>query len=86
MYIPHLNCQASLISKVSGACTAVIVYINHFFHLNQQNKSYESKEKFLQGSNHYKRVLETAKLAYANKTKNSYHFPGTWLPGLLANC
>ena len=37
----------------------------------QQNKYSESKGKFRQASNHCKRVLETAKLAYANKTKES---------------
>ena len=37
----------------------------------QQNKSSESKVKFRQASNRCKRVLETAKLAYATKTKDS---------------
>ena len=37
----------------------------------QQNKSSESKVKFRQVSNHWKRVLEAAKLAYANKMKES---------------
>ena len=37
----------------------------------QQNKSSESKVKFRQASNRCKRVLEAAKLAYANKTKES---------------
>ena len=37
----------------------------------QQNKSSESKVKFRQASNHCKRVLEAAKLAYATKTKES---------------
>ena len=37
----------------------------------QQNKSSESKVKFRQAINHCKRVLEAAKLAYANKTKES---------------
>ena len=37
----------------------------------QQNKSSESKVKFKQASNRCKRVLEAAKLAYANKTKES---------------
>ena len=37
----------------------------------QQNKSSESKVKFSQASNHCKRVLEAAKLVYANKTKES---------------
>ena len=37
----------------------------------QQNKSSDSKVKFRQASNRCKRVLEAAKLAYANKTKES---------------
>ena len=41
--------------------------------LNQKNKS-DSKVKFRQASNRCKRVLEAAKLAYANKTKESNTF------------
>ena len=37
----------------------------------QREKSSDSKVKFRQASNHCKRVLEAAKLAYANKTKES---------------
>ena len=37
----------------------------------QREKSSNSKVKFRQASNHCKRVLEAAKLAYANKTKES---------------
>ena len=37
----------------------------------QREKSSDSKIKFRQASNHCKRVLEAAKLAYANKTKES---------------
>ena len=37
----------------------------------QQDKSSDSKVKFRQASSHCKRVLEAAKLAYANKTKES---------------
>ena len=37
----------------------------------QLNKFSEIKVKFRQASNHCKRVLEAAKLAYANKTKES---------------
>ena len=37
----------------------------------QKDKSSESKVKFRQVSNCCKRVLEAAKLAYANKTKES---------------
>ena len=45
----------------------------------------ESKVKFRQANKHWKMVIETAKLAYANK-KRVYHFPETWLSGLLKNC
>ena len=55
----------------SAACAAAIVHRNHFFRLYQQNKSSESKVKFRQTSNRFKRVLEAAKLAYATKTKES---------------
>ena len=55
----------------SAACAAAIVHINHFFRLYQQNRSSESKVKFRQASNHRKKVLEAAKLAYATKTKGS---------------
>ena len=37
----------------------------------QKDKSFDSKVKFRQVSNHCKRVLEAAKLVYANKTKES---------------
>ena len=37
----------------------------------QKDKSSDSKVKFRQASNHCKRVLEAAKLAHANKTKES---------------
>ena len=52
-----------------------LVHRNHFFHLYQQNKS-KSKVKFRQVSNHCKRGLETATLAYATKTKGFKHIPG----------
>ena len=38
---------------------------------SQKGKTSESKVKFRQASNHCKRVLEAAKLAYANETKES---------------
>ena len=37
----------------------------------QKDKSSDSKVKFRQASNHCKRVLEAAKLTYANKMKES---------------
>ena len=73
VYIPHRKYQVKPHSSpwFSAACAAAIVHRNHFFHLYQQNKSSESKVKFRQASNHCKRVLEAAKLAYATKTKES---------------
>ena len=55
----------------SAACAAAIVYRNHFFRLHQTDKSSEFKIKFRQARNCCKRVLEAAKLVYANKTKES---------------
>ena len=44
---------------------------NTFFCLYQQNKSAESEVKFRLARSHRKKVLEAAKLRYANKTKES---------------
>ena len=44
---------------------------NHFFFFFQKDKSSVSKVKFREASNCCKRVLEAAKLAYVNKTKQS---------------
>ena len=73
VYIPHHKYQVKphLSPWFSAACAGAIVHRNHFFCLYQQNKSSESKVKFRQASNHCKRVLEAAKLAYATKTKES---------------
>ena len=68
----------------SAACAATIVHRNHFFRLYQQNKSSESKGKFRQTSSFCIRVLEAAKLAYANNTRVC-HFLETWLSELLAS-
>ena len=73
VYIAHRKYQAKPLSFpwFSAACAAPIVYKNHFFCLYQKDKSAQSKTKFRQTSNGYKSVLETAKLAYANKAKKS---------------
>ena len=73
VYIPNRKYQVKPHSSpwFSAACTAAIVHRNHFFHLYQREKSSDSKVKFRQTSNHCKRVLESAKLTYANKTKKS---------------
>ena len=67
---------------VFNSCAAAIVHRYHFFRLYQKDKSSDSKVnfrqlviftkvKFRQASNRCKRFLEAAKLAYANKTKES---------------
>ena len=73
VYIPHRKCQVKPHSSpwFSATCAAAIVHRNHFFRLYQKDKSSDSKVKFRQASNRCKRVLEAAKLAYANKTKES---------------
>ena len=73
VYVPHRKCQVKPHSSswFSAACAAAIVHRNHF-HLYQNDKSSASKGKFRQASNCCKRVLEAAKLAYANITKESF--------------
>ena len=56
----------------SAACAAATVHRNYFFCLYQQNESSESKVKFRQSSNGCKRVLESSKLTYVNKTRVHY--------------
>ena len=73
VYIPHRKYQVEPHSTpwFSVACAAAIVHRNHFLRLYQKDKSFDSKVKFKQASNHCKRVLEASKHAYANKTKKS---------------
>ena len=73
VYIPHRTYQVKPHSSrwFSAAFAAAIVHRNRVFRLYQHNKSSESKVKFRQASNRCKRVLEAAKLTYANKTKES---------------
>ena len=71
-YIPHRKYQVKPHSSpwFSAACAAAIVHRNHFFRLYQKDKSSDSKVKFRQASNHYKRVLEAAKLYMLIKQKS----------------
>ena len=71
VYIPHRKYQVKPHSCpwFSAACAAAIVHGGHFFRLYQSGKSSDSKVKFGQASNRCKKVLEAAKLTYANKTK-----------------
>ena len=66
--------QASLISMVFSCLCPPIVHRNHFFRFYQREKSSDSKVKLWQASNRCKRVIEAAKLAYANETKESNTF------------
>ena len=56
---------------ISAARAAAIVQRNHFFCLYQKNKFSESKVKLRLASNPCKVILKAAKLAYANKRKDS---------------
>ena len=73
VYMPHRKYQVKPHSSpwFSAAYAAAIVHRNHFFRLYQREKSSDSKAILRQASNRCKRVLEAAKLAYANKTKES---------------
>ena len=76
VYIPHRKYQVKPHSSpwFSASCAVAIVHRNQFFHLYQNDKSSDSKVKFRQASNCCKRALKAAKLAYANKTKESITF------------
>ena len=73
VYIPHCKYQIKPHSSpwFSAAFATAIAHRNIVFCLYQQNESSDFKVKFRQASNCSKRVLEAAKLAYANKTKES---------------
>ena len=75
VYIPHRKHQVKPHSSpwFSPASAAAIVHRNHLvsIRLYQESKSSDSKANFREASNRCKRVLETAKLAYDNKTKES---------------
>ena len=73
VYIPHRKYLVKPHSSpwFSAACAAAIVHRSPFFRLYQREKFSDSKVKFRQASNCCKRVIEAAKLGYANKTKES---------------
>ena len=71
MYISHIeSIWWSLTHLLVFSCLYCCHFFqNQFFHLYQKVKSSESKIKFSQASNGCKRVLQAAKLPYANGTK-----------------
>ena len=73
VYIPHRKYQVKPRSSpwFSAACAAAMARRNHFLRLYQKDKSSASKVNFRQASNRCKRVLKAAKLAHANKTRES---------------
>ena len=73
VYIPHRKYQVKshLSPWFSAAYAAAIVHRNHFFHLCERDKSSDSKVKLRHSINCCKGVIEAAKPAYANKTKES---------------
>ena len=79
VYISHRKYQVKPHSSpwFSAASAAAVVHRNHIFRLYQKDKSSDSKVKFRQAINCCRRVLEAAKLAYANKKKRVHYFPGT---------
>ena len=72
-YTPHRKYRVKPLSSpwFSAACAAAIVHRDHFFCLHQKDKPSESQVVLRQASNRCKRIIEAAKLAYANKTKES---------------
>ena len=76
MHITHWKYQVKPHSSpwFSSVCAAAIVHRNYFFRLHQKYKSSGHKVMLRQASNRYKRVFEAARLAYANKTKESITF------------
>ena len=71
VYIPHRKYQVKPHSSTwfSAACPAAIAHRNHFFCLYKRINLLILM--FRKASNHCKQVLEAAKLAHANKTKES---------------
>ena len=75
MYISLIVSIRSSLTHWLGFRLLVLLPLFIEITLYQQNKSSDSKTKFRQASNFSKRVLEAAKLAYANKTKKSIILP-----------
>ena len=68
----------------SSACAAEVAFINQFYRFYKQNKSCVCKAMLRKATNCWKRVLEAAKLANANKKR--VHHLKTWLSQVLSNC
>ena len=73
VYIPNRKYQVKPHSSpwFTPACAATIAHRNHFFRLYQCDGSIASRVLYRQASNHCKRVIESAKACYTEKTKES---------------
>ena len=80
-YIPHRKYQVKLHSS-PWFSAAIVHHRNHFSCLYQKDDFSDSKVMFRQASNRCKRVAETAKLAYGNKTVLVFFL---WLVKSLGN-
>ena len=81
VYIPHRKYQVKLHSS-PWFSAAIVHHRNHFSCLYQKDDFSDSKVMFRQASNRCKRVAETAKLAYGNKTVLVFFL---WLVKSLGN-
>ena len=70
--MPNHKCQVKPhpTSWFSLSCTAAIEHRNKFFHLFKRNKLVGWKASFRQANNHCKRVIESAKNCYTEKTES----------------
>ena len=72
----HINIRSSLIHPHGFQLVMLLMWLIEVSSFICTNNKSASKVKFRQASNCCKRVLETAKLVYVNKTKESITFLG----------
>ena len=68
-FVSGFKLEVMCISLIEKIRSSLIHLHGYFFRLHLKEKFSDSKVKFRQARNRCKRVLEAAKLAYANKTK-----------------
>ena len=89
VYIPHCkyHLKPHSSSWFSADSAAELTYgWKSLFRLHQQNKFSEAKVKLGQAGNRSKKVLEAAKLVYADKTNKIQHLPEASLSGHMTTC
>ena len=72
-YIPNRKFQVTPHSSpwFTPACAAAIVHRNHFFRLYHRDRNDATKTLYRQASNRCKRIIESAKLHYFEKTRDA---------------